>query len=423
MREVFLHRIWQNTLFEQVGLTTVQGEVLHIFDPGVYLQQAGPDFFNARLQIGAQKWAGNVEIHVKASDWYAHGHENDGAYDNVILHVVWEYDMPVYRKDGTEIPVFILREYVGSTLLDNYRALFQSRSWIPCEGHAFRLDPLKELQWKERLYIERLEQKTEDIFKWVIHTQRHWEQVFFCVLARGFGLNNNAAELGQWAAQLPVEVIFKNADRLLALEALFFGGNGLLNRQIHDAYGRDLQREWRFLRSKYNLKEPDLSQLTFYKLRPDNFPTIRLAQLAAWYYRNKNNLQQILTIKNISELYDLFKIEISPYWQTHYVFDKESRSKRKALTSNFVDLLVINSVIPFLYVYHRSLDKPFADQVFTLLEQMKPEKNQVIERYIRAGFVADNALDSQVLLHLKKQYCDRKRCLNCQVGTAILYGK
>lgn len=422
MKEHLLHYIWQFQLFAiNQDLVTEQGERLTVFHPGHYLQTSGPDFFNAQLLIDNQLWAGNVEIHIKASDWYAHHHENDRAYDNVILHVVWEADMPVFRADQSLIPVLILKDIVSPDLLDRYQKLFEKKHWIACEDQIVELDVVKALNWKEGLYVERLKQKTEPILELLSDTKQHWEQLFFVSLAKGFGLNANGVFFENWAKRIPIEIVLKNSDDLLALEALFLGGNGLLNEDVEDEYGQDLKKEWDFLKLKYQLEETPKGLVQFFKLRPDNFPTIRLAQLAAWYHENRNGAHLVLNAKSIEDFYKLFDVGVSDYWQTHFVFDKQSKKLPKKLSKKFIDLVILNTIIPYLYVYFSAKEIDFSDRLFDLIRGLKPESNQVILNYIKLGFVVEDALDSQALLQLKKQYCDRKRCLECLVGRAILY--
>ena len=422
MKEHLLHYIWQFQLFKpNPTLATEQGELLTVFHPGHYLQMSGPDFFNAQLSIGTQMWAGNVEIHIKASDWYAHHHETDRAYDNVILHVVWESDIPVFRADQSLIPVLILKDVVAPDLLKRYQQLFDRKRWIACEDQKVALDPIKALNWKEGLYVERLKLKTAPILELASETKQHWEQLFFVCMAKGFGLNANGDFFEKWSKELPIEIVLKYADNLLALEALFLGGNGLLSEDVEDQYGQSLRNEWLFLKHKYQLKESLKGTVQFFKLRPDNFPTIRLVQLAAWYHANSNGAHLVLKAKNIEDFYKLFDVGVSAYWQTHFVFDKESKQQAKKLSKKFVDLLILNTVIPYLHVYFSSKQVDFSDRLFDLVRGLKPESNQVISNYIDLGFVVEDALDSQALLQLKKHYCDRKRCLECLMGRTILY--
>lgn len=421
MREVLLHHIWQFQVFNTKTLFTEQGELLRVMHPGHYLKQTGPDFFLAKLFIGEQEWAGNVEIHIKASDWYAHGHENDRNYDNVVLHVVWESDIPVLRKDGSLMAVLVLKDYVDESLLDRYNQLFEKRKWIYCEDQIPEIPPLKILNWKERLYVERLETKSEGILALLSQCSNDWRQLFFICLARGFGLNVNGEAFEKMAKQLSVKVLEKQADNLKALEAILLGSAGLLQREVEDVYGISLQKEWGYFKALYDLEELETSYVQFYKLRPDNFPTIRLSQLAALYHQQKDILKDVLEAKNLDDFYELFTVVASSFWDTHYVFDKENSRVKKKTSKRFIDLLLLNVVVPFLYVYYKHKDRDFSEELFAIVRGLKPEQNTIITNFEKLGFVVEDALDSQAMLHLKKNYCNNQACLNCLIGRAIVY--
>lgn len=421
MKEALLHHIWQFQVFNTKALVTEQGEEILIVHPGHYLEQAGPDFFNANVFIAGQEWAGNVEIHIKASDWYVHGHERDRNYDNVILHVVWESDVPVLRKDGSPIAVLVLREYIDEGMLDRYRKLFEERKWIYCERQVPEIAAVKLLNWKERLYVERLEERSTGILGLLTKCDNDWRQVFFICLARGFGLNVNGEMFERLATQLPVRYLEKNKDNLQALESLLLGSAGLLNREIEDFYGVLLKKDWSYFKVLYGLEELSSTCIQFYKLRPDNFPTIRFSQLAALFYKKNDILKRVLEAKTLLDFYALFDVKASLFWDTHYVFDKESKKTVKRLSKNFVDLLLLNAIIPFLYVYHKQKRTDFSEELFSLVRSLKPEKNTIITNFKNLGFEVEDALDSQAMLQLKKQYCNRQQCLSCLIGKAIVY--
>lgn len=420
MQEDFLHHIWDSKKFAVTALTTQQGEALQILHSGYYLQQAGPDFFNAQLRIGNQKWAGNVEIHIKSSDWYVHQHENDSAYDSVILHVVWEHDAAVFRNDNTEIPVLELKNYVAKEVLESYLSLTASKTWIYCESDLSAVDAFVFKNWQERLFFERLERKSEPIFKMLLQNGNDWEASLFSFLAKNFGLNANGESFFDIANSIPFSVLRKEKFQIENLEALFFGRAGLLAEVKEDLYYKDLQFRWQYLSEKHQLKSVFVEPLHFFKLRPDNFPTIRLAQLAQLYHLQDNLFSKICTAKSVSELYAIFDLKVSVYWQTHYQFDKESPKKRKSLTASFIDLLLINTVIPMQFAYAKHQGKEISEELIHFLQAIAPEKNAIVDKFTDFGVSVDNAFDSQTLLPLKNEYCNHKKCLQCGIGIELL---
>jgi len=420
MQEDFLHHIWQYGKFAHAQLVTAQGEALQILHPGQYLQQSGPDFFNAQLRIGNQKWAGNVEIHLKSSDWYLHHHENDPAYHNVILHVVWEHDSEVFRKDDTEIPVLELRNYVAPETLENYLLLLSSKSWIYCERDLTSVNSFVFKNWQQRLFFERLERKAMPVLELLQQNENDWEATLFCFLAKNFGLNTNGDSFFGIANSLPFSVIRKEKFEVENLEALFFGRAGLLTEEKQDVYYADLQSRWRYLSDKHQLKSAFVEPLHFFKLRPDNFPTIRLVQLAQLYHKRDNLFSLLTNAETVSEMYAVFDVKVSEYWQTHYQFDKESSKKQKVLTPSFIDLLIVNTVVPFRFVYARHSGKEVSEELIGFLEAIAPEKNAVIDKFSGFGITSENAFESQALLQLKNEYCNHKKCLQCGIGIELL---
>ena len=420
MKEDFLHHIWLNKRFDFSNLKTSDNQSLQILDFGQYLQMAGPDIFNAQLIIDNQKWAGNVEIHVKSSDWYLHNHEKDKNYDNVILHVVWEHDAEVYRKDNSEIPVLELKNYVSKIELEKYTALTTSKSWIFCENDIATIDELTFTNWKERLFFERLERKAIPIQELLKETSNDWEYTLFVMLAKNFGLNVNGISFFEMAKSIPSNVLKKEVFDIENLEALFFGRADLLEEEKEDNYYKNLQIRWNYLKQKYELKNQYITPIQFFKLRPDNFPTIRLAQLAQLYHSKQSLFSEVVNAKSLSELYEIFKNATSVYWKTHYNFDKESHSKIKNLSSSFVDLLIINTIIPIKFLYANENGKDATEELLELISQIKPEKNAIIDKFEIFKVKSNNALDSQALLQLKNEYCNHKKCLHCNIGLALL---
>ncbi|RTL12548.1 MAG: DUF2851 family protein [Flavobacteriaceae bacterium] len=420
MKEDFLHHVWQFKKFDIANLKTTKGESIQILNSGQYLQLAGPDFFNAQLIIGNQKWAGNVEIHLKSSDWYVHNHEKDSNYDSVILHVVWEYDVPIFRKDNSEIPTVELKEYVALSDLHKYQSLVSQKSWIYCENELQNVDNFIFKNWQERLFFERLERKSQLIFELVETSNQDWEAVLFYLLAKNFGLNTNGELFFKVAKSIPFHVIRKESFSLESLEALLLGQANLLSHDFQDSYAKELQKSYAYLVQKYQLQEKVIGSVEFFKHRPDNFPTIRLAQLANLYFHRKNLFSLVMNSTSISELYQIFNLGVSKYWETHYNFDKESSKKMKKLSKSFIDLLVINTIIPLRFAYARSQNKEITQELIDLATLIPAEQNVIIEKFKIFGLQVNNVYESQALLELKKNYCDHKKCLDCTIGHFIL---
>ena len=420
MKEDFLHYIWQYKKFDFLNLKTFNGETLTIINSGQYLQKAGPDFFNAQITIDNQKWAGNIEIHIKSSDWYAHHHEKDEKYDSVILHVVWENDAPIFRKDNSEIPVLELKSIVSKETLHNYLALVSPKSWIYCEREIADVDAFVFENWRERLFFERLERKSIPVQQLLQETENDWEAVLFCMLAKNFGLNTNGELFLKIAKSIPYSIIRKESAEVENLEALLFGRADLFPINLEDTYSRDLKSRFDYLSHKYQLSKVIVEPVQFFKHRPDNFPTIRLAQLAMLYHHQHNLFSEIIAIKNLSDFYKLLDISISNYWQTHYQFDKESPKKKKQFSKPFIDLLVINTIIPIQFAYAKSQGKEVSEIIIALLREVASEKNVIIDKFAAFGVKSKNAFESQSLLQLKNEYCNQSKCLQCAIGIQLL---
>ena len=420
MKEDFLHYVWQYKKFDFSNLTTAAGELLTISNCGKYLQQAGPDFFNAQIVLGNQKWAGNIEIHIKSSDWYLHHHEKDSNYDNVILHVVWEHDMPVFRKNNSEIPVLELKKYVSKEILESYKALTSPKAWIYCESQIANIDKFVFKNWQERLFIERLERKYIPIEQLLLETENDWEAILFCMLAKNFGLNTNGETFLKIAKSIPFSIVRKESYEVTNLESLLFGTANLFPVDVQDNYTKDLKKRFEYIFQKYRLKKVIIEPVQFFKHRPDNFPTIRLAQLAMLYHKQQNLFSKVILAKTLKELHQLFGISISDYWQTHYQFDKESLKKKKQFSKSFVDLLVINTIVPVQFAYAKSQGKEASDSLLDLLREVASEKNIIIEKFSNFGIKAENAFETQSLLQLKNEYCNHSKCLQCVVGIQLL---
>lgn len=420
MKEDFLHYLWKFKKFDTSNLTTSNGEKLTIENSGSYLQLAGPDFFNSQITIENQKWAGNVEIHLKSSDWYVHHHERDSNYDSVILHVVWEHDVEIYRKNNTEIPVLILKNLVSKETLNNYQSLVSPKSWIFCEKQIESVNSFIMLNWQERLFFERLERKSKPIFDLAESSLHDWDAILFCQLAKNFGLNTNGDSFYNMANSIPFSIIRKEGNDLFNLESLLFGIAGLLEINKEDHYYKKLKGNFDYLVQKYQLQSNSFTSLQFFKHRPDNFPTIRVSQLANVYYCQQQLFSKIIKADNVATIYEIFDKSVSEYWETHYQFDKISPKKKKALSKSFIDLLIINTIIPLQFAYAKSKGKEISEKLISLLNQVKPEANAIIDKFSSFGLKAQNAFETQALLQLKNEYCNKNRCLECSIGMELL---
>jgi hypothetical protein len=426
MREELLQFVWKYRKLPVGGLFTTSGKPVKILHNGQHNIYSGPDFFNAKLEIGGQLWAGNVEIHVNASDWYHHGHQEDPQYTNVILHVVWEEDTPVYLYSGTAMPTLQLKSYIPVKLLRSYRRLFaKNRSlFINCEHDVMTVDKILIANWLDRLYIERLERKSAEIETLLTRKKNDWENVLFILLLKNFGLNVNGEVFMRLGLAIDFRIIRKMGNDLFRLESLFFGQSGLLGREtVEDKYLLALQHEYDYLKKLYTLKEPPLNKPEFAKLRPSNFPSIRLAQFAALYAAQPALFSRVVTAGSLDELYSLFAHTASSYWNTHYDFGKASRFSRKKVSKGFIQLLLVNTIFPLRFCHARKLGVNNEEHLLHLLSGIPAEKNSVIENFRRLGLSAGSARESQALLQLHKEYCTANRCLHCTIGCSLLDGK
>lgn len=419
MKESILHYVWQYKLFPQHQLITTDGEKVEVIDVGRYNTDAGPDFFNAKIKIDETVWAGNVEFHQRSSDWKRHNHTDNKAYDNVILHIAEVVDTEIARTNGEKIPQMELK--IPSEIQEKYNELLKGKTWIPCQNNIGKIDSFKINAWKNSLLTERLQQKTEAIFSLLQQTENHWEDAFYVSLARSFGFGVNSQPFELTAKSLPQNILAKHKDNLFQLEALLLGQAGFLDGKSVDEYQHSLQNEYKFLQTKYALKNIESSQWKLLRLRPENFPHVRLAQFAKLTQNSSKLFSKILETEKLSELRMFFECEVSEYWQKHYLFGKESTVSRKHLGKNSVDILLINTVIPFIFAHARKKNiEEYVDKAINLLENIPSEKNSIIEKWKELGILSENAFDSQSLLHLKKNYCDEKKCLRCRIGHQIL---
>ena len=406
-------------------LQTTTGEPVEVIDAGLPNTNAGPDFFNAKLKIGGTLWVGNIEVHTLASDWMRHGHDKDAAYDNVILHVAETVDCEVFRANGVPVPQLQLP--CPDPVRQRYDELSHAEIYPPCYSILSSLPKLTVHSWLSALQVERFEQKARVIATRLERCNNHWEDVFFITLARnfGFGLNGDAFEA--WASRLPFRAIDKHRDDLFQVEAFFFGQAGLLDEELPDAdgYYLKLQKEFRYLQHKFELSVPmTATQWRFLRLRPGNFPHVRLAQLANLYYKERSLFSRIMEADTREAVRKLLTVTTSPYWEEHFNFRKVSSSREKQVGKNAQNLIIINTVIPFLYAYglHKA-DELLCERATGFLESLKAEDNHIIRHWSGAGLPVSTAADSQALLQLQKEYCDKKDCLRCRFGFEYLRQK
>ena len=422
--EKLLHYVWKHRLFPPHQLYAADGRPVEVLDPGLHNQHQGPDFFNAKVKIADTVWVGNVELHVKSSDWYKHGHEADERYNNVVLHVAQTLDEEVRTQSGQTLPQLQLD--VPERVRQNYQELLEEETYPPCYRVIPHVSEMIAHSWMSALMVERLEEKTRRIESILQDCTGNWERAFFRTLARNFGFGTNAEAFDLWAQHIPPQTIEKHRDNLLQVEAMFLGQAGLLSEDLvpeekRDDYFRQLQREYKFLAHKFCLTPMDVRQWRFLRMRPQNFPHIRLSQLAMLYHRQQCNLSMLLEVRSREDIHRLFSTSVTPYWETHYTFGEESTAHAKRLQTASLDLLLINTAAPLLFAYGRS---HFAEEkcelAFELLESTPPEHNFIPRSWAKAGIRAENAGDSQSLIQLRRTYCDRKDCLRCRFGCEYL---
>jgi hypothetical protein len=428
MKEEFLHYVWKYQKFISGKLFSSNGEEVSVILVGQHNLNSGPDFFNSQLYIGSQLWAGNVEIHIKSSDWYVHHHEVDQAYDNVILHVVWENDSEIYRKDGTTIPTVEINNSITRDTMSSYKRLFsQKHKWINCESEYGHVDDFVHKAWLERIFVERLERKSEVIMDQLEKNNNHWESLLFQLLCKNFGLKVNGDAFHSIAQSIDFSVVNKCNQNQQDLESLLFGQAGFLEVDKEDGYLIKLQNNFAFLKYKFNLKDSTAFASKFFRLRPRNFPTIRLSQLASLYCKKRQLFSEVIfdasanaSVKSLSEFYTIFDVSASEYWDTHYNFGVVSARHKKKLSKKFIDLLLINTIIPLQFCYAKQMGKDVSDLLLELTSSISAEENSIVKKYNELKPNVISAFESQALLQLKTEYCNKMRCLDCAVGNAIL---
>ncbi len=420
MTEEFLQYVWKLKLFDFSMLVTQDGEEVRVIKTGEMNSHAGPDFFNARVQIGETLWAGNIEIHKKASDWYKHNHQADADYDNIILHVVEEADVIVERANGTPIPTVEL--HYDKILSGNYQRLIDSEQWIPCAQHIHLVDEMKLSFWLGKLAIERLSAKADYIDRAMQLNGNNWSETFYQLLARNFGFKTNAEPFELLAKSLPIAIPAKHKGNLFQIEALLFGQSGLLHRNLlGDDYFLQLRKEYEFFQSKYRLQPMAAYIWKFMRLRPNNFPTLRIAQFASLLNQSESLFSKIIECDQIENIAKLFKAGTSDYWNTHFDFNKPSVDQKKVIGSTAINLVLINTVIPFIFAYGaKRKNEQYKERAVQMLEDITAENNAIVNKWNELGIQTKSAFETQALIQLKSGYCDHKRCINCEIGNEII---
>lgn len=419
MTERLLQFIWQFQRFNKAELTTEQGDVLEIINHGQYNVNQGPDFSHATIKLDDTKWVGNIEIHLKSSDWNRHHHSFDNNYSNIILHVVWLYDEEIKDINDIVLPTLSLQQRVPKLLLERYSSMLTSRDFIPSQKHLPALSDLGWASWKERLAVERLQRKTLAVLSLLTEANNHWEEVLWWMLARNFGMKVNADVFENVAKSLSINVIGRHKNQIHQLEGLLLGQANLLEEKFEEDYPKLLQREYEFYKKKYQLKK--LTNKPFFlRMRPANFPTVRLAQLAMLIKQSTHLFSKIKETQSVTNVKELMNVTANDYWHYHYTFDEATPYKVKSLGEQMIDNIIINTIVPILFAYGSfSKEDEYKTRALQWLSQLAPESNSITNKWKSFGVRNANALESQALIELKNNYCNEKRCLDCAVGNAI----
>jgi hypothetical protein len=419
MNEKLLQYIWQFQYFQQNELFAQNGEPLSIIKPGTHNLNQGPDFLDAKIKTGNTVWAGNIELHVRSSDWISHQHDGDANYKNIILHVVWHDDQAINQP----FPVLELMNKVPKLLLDKYHTLMQSPVFIPCEKSIHQVELLVWNHWKERLLVERLLEKSRFILDMLAENNNHWEETFWWALAKSFGGNINGEAFEKIARTIPVNILAKHKNQVQQIEALLLGQANLLTADFKDDYCTMLQKEYRYLQTKYQL-QPAGIPLHFLRMRPSSFPTIRLAQLAMLVTQSTHLFSKIIAADCVKTILRLLDVTANDYWHYRYVPDEPSTFQQKNLGRQMASGIIINTVVPVLFAYGMYLNEDrYKLRALEWLEALAAEKNNIARGFAGLGITVKTAFDSQALVQLKNKYCSRKSCLECAAGNSILKKK
>lgn len=415
MKEEFIYYLWENRLLH-FDLKTTDNEEITILSVGIRNHDSGADFVNARIKIGDALWAGQVEIHVRASDWFKHNHHNDANYDSVILHVVYEND-----TDSLKIPTLEIKDKFDLSIFHKYNWFFGSRNWIPCGEFVGGVQNFTLISWLDRMLVEHLENECKDLDFKLKNNHYDWEQAFYQRLMRYFGLKVNNDSFEYLSRILPLNLLLRHRDNDIYIESMMFGCAGFLERDFEEDYPSLLKRDFMMLKSKFGLKVMPLSNWKFLRLRPPNFPTIRIAQLAKIITKNGNMFSKIRDADDIQEIRNLFDVELNSYWDNHFQFDKTSKvERRKILGKTAVDLIIINAIVPMLFYYgHTHSLESYKEKAMSFLEQIESEDNLIIRNFQNSGVVLQNAFQTQAILYMYKYYCKRRRCLECRIYSVL----
>jgi hypothetical protein len=423
MNESFLHYIWQFQYFNKKELKTSAGEAIAVLNPGLKNTHAGPDFYDAQLKLDAIEWIGSVEVHIYSSGWREHKHQLDPAYENVVLHVVWEENEAIVRNDGTVIPTLELKSRVEPEFLLRYKRIVHSRTKIPCANAIGGVSDLVRISMLDKALMSRLESKARSVHAAFEKNNADWEETCYQMLCRNFGFKVNTDPFLQLAQSLPYKILMKHGDRLDQMEALIFGQAGFLNETINDTYYLLLKREYTLLAKKYDLRRRQMNkaQWRFLRLRPANFPSLRLAQLASVLHHQKHFFSKVLSTASCKELIPVFSVKPSAYWLYHYQFFKKQTKEIPSLGKMSIENIVINSIVPMLAAYGKIRDdQSFIDRAVQLLSEIPAEKNNILRSWDDLGLNSRTAFDSQALIELHNNFCVRRRCLDCNIGFSLL---
>lgn len=416
MTERLLQYIWQFQYFNAAAIFTLEAEPLQIIHPGNYNTNQGPDFTDAKIKIGDTIWAGSIEIHINSSDWKNHKHDGDINYQNVILHVVWWHDAAIHLPFST----LILEDKISKLLLKKYDELMNRNSFIPCEQMITQVNQLTWTAWKERLLVERLQQRSGIVADHLKENNHHWEEVFWWMLAKNFGIKVNSDAFEKIARSIPLNILAKHKNQVQQLEGLLLGQAGLLENEFEEDYPLLLQKEYRFLKSKYRLQQP-AAPLYFLRMRPANFPSLRLAQLSMLVHQSQHLFTQIKEAGSLKEIKNLLHVTANDYWHYHYVLDEPSAFKQKTLGAQMSGNIIINTIVPAVFAWgHYHKNDRYTGKALQWLEETAPETNAITKGFAKLGIANLNAFDSQALIQLKNAYCSKKHCLSCAVGNQIL---
>jgi hypothetical protein len=417
MTERLLQFIWQHQYYNAKELTTTKGEELLIIHAGMFNQHQGPDFLDGRIKLDGNVWAGNIELHINASDWHRHMHDTDPNYANVILHVVWNNDMD---EEQVQLPTLLLGDRIQKLLIGQYESWMRSDHFIPCASMIGQVQQMILDSWKDRLLLERLHRKSKSVLLMLEKNNFHWDEMLWWMLARNFGLYVNADAFAAMAQSIPYSVLMKHRNQIQQLEALMMGQAGLLRQTFKDKYALMLQKEHVFLKKKYLLKESSIA-VHFLRMRPACFPTVRLAQLAMFVHQTTGWLTTVLNCPDVKEVKKILNVTANDYWHYHFTFGEATVYQPKVLGATMINSIMVNTLVPVLYTYGEyKKDDRFKMKAVEWLTGIAAENNSTLNRFRQAGMAYVNAGESQALIELKSQYCDKRKCLECAIGNAVL---